>query len=244
MAYEGTYAAPRPVLQGAGHNPVTPAIHWRRLTGGDLRPARTGAANAQCDAMAVSIVDFSTPAAGFDQPLALWAACHDRIRRMVTLLQRLNEHLEKVGVDNDAGITAISIRRYFDEAAPRHHEDEEIDLFPLLRERAKARATPAEANRIAAAIDTLTADHADMRSLWAALREPLIQIEAGRHAKLDEAVLALFAMRYREHAEVEDTLIAPALHRLLTKSDLAAIGHAMAQRRGVDWKTLGAHTPR
>jgi hemerythrin-like domain-containing protein len=188
--------------------------------------------------MAVSIVDFSTPAAGFDQPLALWEACHDRVRRMIGLLQRLAEHIEKIGVDENARITATSIRRYFDEAAPRHHDDEEIDLFPRLLARMDAKGATPEAGRVAAAIETLRADHNEMKSMWAALRGPLAQIEAGEAATLDDATVALFAMRYRHH--VEDTQIAPALRRWLTKSDLDAVGKAMAERRGVNWSELAA----
>ena len=39
------------------------------------------------------------------------------------------------GADAEAAESATSIRRYFNEAAPRHHEDEEIDLFPRLPQR-------------------------------------------------------------------------------------------------------------
>ena len=79
---------------------------------------------------AVSRLDFSSPSAGYDQPLEMWIDCHKRIARMNSLLQRLVDHLKHHAVDKHAGVTATSIRRYFDEAAPRHHDDEEVDLFP------------------------------------------------------------------------------------------------------------------
>ena len=34
---------------------------------------------------AVSLIDFRTPAAGFDQPLELWQACHERIADRLVL---------------------------------------------------------------------------------------------------------------------------------------------------------------
>jgi hypothetical protein len=59
----------------------------------------------------VALLDFRTPAAGFDQPLELWLACHDRVRRMTGLLERLREHLLNMGSDDAARVTAATIRR-------------------------------------------------------------------------------------------------------------------------------------
>jgi hemerythrin-like domain-containing protein len=187
----------------------------------------------------MSTIDFRTPAAGFDQPLELWTACHDRVRRMCTLLQRLLEHVRETGVDEQAKVTAVSIRRYFDEAAPRHHEDEEIDLFPLLLERLEGK-TESEAAGVRNAIELLESDHREMGKLWSILREALTQIEHGDAGALDEAVVALYVSRYRAHCEIEDTIIAPALRRVLGKKELEAVGRAMARRRGVDWDELAA----
>ncbi len=185
----------------------------------------------------MSFIDFRTPAAGFDQPLELWLACHDRVRRMASLLERLREHLIENGADESARVTATSIRRYFDEAAPRHHEDEEVDLFPLLR-RLLPKKAPKKARAVNAALDRLEADHAEMGKLWQTLRLLLESIERGENVQLDEAMVQRFATRYREHCETEDTVIADALRRCLDATDLDAIGQAMAERRGVDWTHL------
>lgn len=193
--------------------------------------------------MAVSIVDFSTPAAGFDQPLALWKACHDRVRRMISLLQRLAEHMEKGGLGSDARVTATSIRRYFDEAAPRHHEDEELDLFERLRNRLGQLETT-QAAKVSGALSRLLDDHVELHAMWRALREPLTRIERGEAASLDETTVALYVSRYRSHMEIEESVIEPALKRVLRKSDLDAIGKAMAQRRGVDWSELATPSDR
>lgn len=185
------------------------------------------------------IIDFRTPASGFDQPLALWQACHERVARMNNMLERLVEHLKKNPVDEAAGITATSVRRYFDEAAPRHHEDEEIDLFPRLLAKLHKRDS-ATAAQTEAAVRTLLADHADMHALWTAIREQLLRIEAGRAPQFDDAQVTLFVTRYRMHIAIEDQQIAPALRRLLKTRDLQEIGSSMAARRGVDWSELAA----
>jgi ribonucleoside-diphosphate reductase alpha chain len=92
------------------------------------------------------------PAAGFDQPFELLAACHGRVERMLGLLERLAAHLAAHGADEPARSAAADITRYFDIAGPAHHEDEERHVLPRLR----ASGDPA----LAALADRLHADHA------------------------------------------------------------------------------------
>ncbi len=156
---------------------------------------------------------------------------------MTSLLERLREHIAANGADEPARVTATSIRRYFDEAAPRHHEDEEVDLFPLLRRLLPAKA-PRKARSVNAALDRLENDHVEMGKLWQSLRTVLEAIERGESIELDAQLVQQFATRYREHCEVEDTVIAEALKRCLGAQDLDAVGQAMAERRGIDWTHL------
>jgi pyridoxamine 5'-phosphate oxidase len=182
-------------------------------------------------------IDFSTPAAGFDRPLDLWSACHERVRRMIGLLQRLAAHLETNGADDEARTTATAIRRYFDEAAPRHHDDEEADLFPRLRN-ALMQLEPDEAAQLVVALATLETDHLDLSAMWRVLRQALARIEGGQRAVIDGPTISIFVSRYRAHMEIEESVVEPALKKLLKKADLDAIGHSMAQRRGVDWNEI------
>jgi len=185
----------------------------------------------------MAIIDFHTPAAGFDQPLELWLACHDRVRRMTGLLERLREHLGTMGSDDAARVTATTIRRYFEEAAPRHHEDEEVDLFPLLR-RLLPQKDPTRLAEVDAALSRLEAEHISLGRIWQLVRPVLQAIERGEPATLDAEVVSVFANGYRGHCEVEDTVIADALRLCLGDADLDALGQSMAERRGVDWTHL------
>lgn len=185
----------------------------------------------------MALIDFRTPAAGFDQPLELWLACHDRVRRMTGLLERLREHLGAMGVDDAARVTATTIRRYFDEAAPRHHEDEEVDLFPLLR-RLLPQKDPARLPEVEAALSRLEAEHVSLGRVWQLVRPVLQAVERGEPATLDAEAVRVFAAGYRGHCEVEDTLVADALKLCLGDADLDALGQSMAERRGVDWTHL------
>jgi hemerythrin-like domain-containing protein len=185
----------------------------------------------------LTFIDFRTPAAGFDQPLELWLACHDRVRRMTGLLERLHEHLKEHGANDAARVTATTIRRYFEEAAPRHHEDEEVDLFPLLR-RLLPQKAPQDERAVLAALQRLESDHVALGKVWQRLRPALQAIESGEEAPLERDLVQQFASGYRQHCEIEDTVIAAALRRCLDDADLDAVGQAMAERRGVDWTHL------
>jgi pyridoxamine 5'-phosphate oxidase len=182
------------------------------------------------------IIDFRTPATGFDQPIEMWLACHERMLRMIALLVRLREHVAAEGASESAAVTAASIMRYFDEAAPRHHEDEEIDLFPRVQLRLKGAAR----GKIISTIDVLQDEHELLNSAWTELRPALIAIESGAGNQLDDDATTLFVKRYRQHVEQENEVLAPAFQRAFDQPELEAIGRSMAERRGVNWEELRA----
>ena len=92
-----------------------------------------------------------TPAlAGFDEPIEMLKACHERIERQLSTLERLLPHLAANGCDGEARQAAANILRYFNEAGPHHHADEEQDLFPFLL--AQRREDAERANVLVAAL--------------------------------------------------------------------------------------------
>lgn len=184
--------------------------------------------------MVASTIDFRTPEAGFDQPVDMWLACHERVQRFAALLSRLIEHLGKHGADQEAQVTATSIRRYFNEAAPRHHEDEEVDMFPRLRERLHA-----EADKVVLdVLEQVEADHLEMAGLWNALDAELAQVTRGKAVKLSQAAVDRFATMYRHHIDAEERVLLPALKRALNANDWQQVGRAMAERRGLEWEQI------
>lgn len=96
------------------------------------------------------------PAPGFDQPLEMLQACHGRIEERLQTLERLAEHAATRGPDANAQSAAKDVLRYFDTSGAQHHQDEDEDLFPLLRKRAAASGR----NEVAAAVDELEREHA------------------------------------------------------------------------------------
>ncbi len=110
--------------------------------------------------MTASPPGFDSPAVGFDQPFEMLEACHDRVRRSLALLGRLLAYLSDHPHDAQSRSAARDVLRYFELAAPLHHQDEERHVFPRLAGDADAALTDAVAR--------LRADHARMESLWRA----------------------------------------------------------------------------
>src|SRR5574343_1313138 len=105
---------------------------------------------------------FGAPAVGFDTPFEMLEACHERVQRSLDLLQRLQDYLRDHACDDSARQAARDVLRYFDIAAPLHHEDEELHVFPLLL----ARGAPS----VVALVRQLQQDHVHMAADWAAAR--------------------------------------------------------------------------
>ena len=124
---------------------------------------------------------WDTPA-GFDQPLAALSACHRRIEKQMATLTRLQKHVARSGFDDEARIAAAAILRYFIDAAPHHHADEEQDLFPKVLRAAEALSDRACAFDLVA---HLLVDHRDMEEIWSQVREALEGLQSGEKACLD-----------------------------------------------------------
>ena len=166
-------------------------------------------------------------AAGFDVPLELLQACHSRIEHQCATLEKLIAHVGRHGGDAAARQAAAGILKYFRQAAPLHHQDEEENLFPLLlarldREHAALAELPA----------LLEAQHRALDALWTPLDADLEGLAHGQGARLPAALAEDFIARNRAHLALENSRILPAARRLLTAADLAELGEAMRVRRG------------
>ena len=116
--------------------------------------------------------------------------------------------------------------RYFEVAAPQHHEDEERHVLPALRSLGHG-----------AVADRIAADHAAMEAVWARMRTDLRAVAEGDAAAAagDEAQARWreFAALYRRHIELEDHAAFPSAEAALDGAARCAMGAEMARRRGV-----------
>jgi pyridoxamine 5'-phosphate oxidase len=168
------------------------------------------------------------PGPGWDEPLEMLEACHERIHSQLGTLERLAPHLETKGCDAEAKSAAQAVLRYFDTSGAMHHQDEDQDLFPVLRTRAAAQARP----DITTAIDELMREHETMDAQWKRLRERLHAIVAGA-PRLDLEEVARFAWLYRRHMDREATAVLPFARQALDQATRAELGKRMAARRNI-----------
>lgn len=172
---------------------------------------------------------FGNAAPGFDQPLGMLRACHERILRHCDTLIKLAAHIQTHGVDDDAKAAATQVHRYFSTAGQHHHADEEQDLFPLLRDNSE----------LATLIAGLQADHQAMEKAWAEL-EPLLASPQSLATQPDLAQRAeTFRTLYARHIDKENTHLLPRATVLLSADQVARLGACMARRRGVELDQVG-----
>lgn len=167
-------------------------------------------------------------AAGYEEPFEMLAACHERVDRMLRLLQRLRTHVRSHGGDDQARQAARDVMRYFDLAAPQHHLDEERHVLPALQASGDA-ALQALARR-------LQADHRRMEQGWADCRAILGSLSEGALPALEpahEGVLQAFADLYAGHIVAEESLAFPRAQQRLDSTAIEAMAHDMMRRRGV-----------
>lgn len=174
-----------------------------------------------------AVPGLSTPAAGFDQPFEMLEACHERVRRSLDLLARLIQHWQHNGPDAAAADAARDVARYFNLAAPHHHEDEERHILPLLH--------GTHETALVQAAHRILADHDRMRALWPEVDAGL-QSLAGRQPPaqpLDwQRAAHAFIDLHAEHLRLEDELAFPAARASTSPARQTAMGQDMARRRG------------
>ena len=178
-----------------------------------------------------AVPGLQTPAASWEQPFDMLRACHERVFRMLELLGKLQAHVAQNGADATAAQAATDVMRYFDQAAPLHHLDEEEQVFPI--------ALAQGSGAVQAAVMALQHDHGAMAEEWASLRAVLqawtdpAAAQALRSPQSSQTLaLSAFADRYRAHIAVEESVVYPCVEALLAPQALEALGRAMGQRRG------------
>ena len=168
-------------------------------------------------------------APGFDRPIAVLKHCHERIRKQLATMEKLLPHLAEHGADEQARQAAAAVIKYFDKAAHLHHDDEEQNLFPMLQSTARG----GDAALLATLGPEIVDEHRQMDAMWQSLHEQLRGIADGSAAVLASNEVQRFADMYRSHMEKEEENIAPMALRLFSGEQMAELGTAMQQRRGI-----------
>lgn len=162
------------------------------------------------------------PGPSFDEPLEMLVACHDKIRQFCTQLERLPTYIAEHGVNDAVRTTIDGVVRYFDQAGPAHHLDEEEELFPILLARVPDAAPK---------LEQLSGEHGYLHSRWNAIRDELLALKNGNISAISRIEVAEFTRLYREHAAIEEAWMIPIAATVLTDEEKRAAGHRMAARR-------------
>ena len=158
---------------------------------------------------------------GFDDPIGLLRACHEKILAHCDLLEGLLETADKD--------TARQVHRYFSTSALLHHRDEEEDLFPRIN---------GQSLKIAELVHNLKKEHQELDRLWGRIAADLKSLSAEGFSADFKATAGEFCRINRAHIALENTELLPMAAGILSREELGAVGETMAARRGVSYSAL------
>lgn len=139
---------------------------------------------------------------------------------MVMQLDRLSTLPALLAPARMAQETARLAVEFFRVAVFEHHHEEEEALFPAVLESAQAGE---ERRKVHTLVESLTAEHRLMESIWRQLEPELKQIAQGTGLHINAPLLADLGARYQAHAQTEETQFLPLAESLLKRN-----GHHMA----------------
>ena len=164
-----------------------------------------------------------------NDPIAMFLACHRRIRDHLALAKRVVDAIEPTS--EEVAEAAASLIRYFGQALPLHILDEDETLHDALRGRELA-------PDVVRAMATMTAEHAviepaihEALDRWRQLTDQPLLLSTLRE-ELSRLTLLLSTLR-AAHLEAEERLIFPAVAKALTVAEQAELARRMRQRRQV-----------
>ena len=172
---------------------------------------------------------------GFD----LLDECHRDTVVVLAKLDTLVERLGRAGADAEAKALAADVVRHFTTVMPKHHKDEERDVFPPLA----AGGDP----QIVQDVLRLQQDHHWLDIDWKELSPHVNAIASGmawNDFELLREGVEIFTALLHEHMALEESVIYPeARARLLDGARLENRRLATAQRRAERAQRKAVHTP-
>lgn len=178
----------------------------------------------------------------FTNPLRLLVHCHERIEAQLGALERAAEILRKGDQGSVLPVFAAidAACAHFALAGVKHTEDEELSLFPRLRERGGSAGQDA-----LDAMAELESQHRNAERLheeFDSLVARLPRDGSADKTELDrfgESVGEINAL-YRPHILLENNFVFPVAARVLPNSEILALGQEMKERRKDILMKLGA----
>jgi hemerythrin-like domain-containing protein len=179
----------------------------------------------------------------FSDPLGLLVHCHTRIDGHLRALEHAGEVLRRPGAEQlPAAFDQIALAcAHFAVPGVKHTQDEEISLFPRLREHGGAEAEDALSAAAELEIQHRVAErlHAELD----ALAERILRDGACEAETVDRflEIVSILAAIYRPHIRVENSIVFPIAARVLDAGVIQTIGNEMRARRQGILKVIQAN---
>jgi pyridoxamine 5'-phosphate oxidase len=169
----------------------------------------------------------------FTNPLGLLVHCHERIEAQLSALERATEILRAGDTRSLPRVFAAidGAGAHFAIPGVKHTEDEEVSLFPRLRERGGTAGQDA-----LAAMAELESQHRTAEQLHAQFDELVGKLprdgsaDAGDLDRFSDLVAELTTL-YRPHILLENNFVFPLAAEVLPASEIQALGEEMRARR-------------
>ncbi len=165
---------------------------------------------------------------GFDDPIGMLKDCHRRIEHFLNILCMVAECVGDRSLTGEERSAVKAALQYFHTGGERHTLDEEESLFPRL-----SRAAGEDGVEV---IERLERDHSHAADLHAAVDWMYTSwITDGVLEPVDPQRLlshtADLRQLYKEHIEIEESIIFPRAAEMLDSQTIAAIGQEFITRR-------------
>jgi len=174
-----------------------------------------------------------TPAAA--TPLEMLLGCHSRIRYFMQLSRTLAaaQDVPREEVADAAG----AILRYFSVALPLHEADENETLFPRIY------AALPQGGLVREAAETMVEQHKAIDELAAEMLSPCSALHLNPSrlpalARRLEQVACALDQIFTAHLMLEETVIFPVVHELLSPAQIKDMAREMNDRRRTPKKTI------
>ena len=173
---------------------------------------------------------FPETAPDFSDPLGLLKACHKNILAFCDQLEELSQKIESGPIGFEIAASAGKIYRYFKTSGKHHHDDEEVDIFPILNRTSL---------KLADRVNRARKEHAHQDELWATIAPQLANPVSIKDGSVFAATAREFIESQRTHVEFEEEELLEIAQHLIGHKDLEKIGRKMAERRGVAYRGVG-----
>ncbi len=169
----------------------------------------------------------------FTNPLGLLVLCHERIEAQLNAIERAAEILSAGDTGSLTSVFAAvdAAGAHFAIAGVKHTEDEEVSLFPRLRERGGIAGEDA-----LAAMAELESQHRAAEKLHTEFDQLVRDLPRDGSAdakdldRFSDVVIELSTL-YRPHILLENNFVFPVAARVLPASEIQALGQEMRARR-------------